>query len=60
MTKKVTTTPIPDTAKCTQKKTPEKPFPSRMQRLLAGEPQEERILDPDNPNLIMEQRMRDS
>ncbi|MBF0096109.1 MAG: hypothetical protein HQM04_07115 [Magnetococcales bacterium] len=34
----------------------EKPLVPRLQRLLAGQPQEEVILDPDNPNLIMERQ----
>ena len=40
-------------------KIPEKPFASRMKNVLAGVPQKEVILDPDNPNLIME-RKRDA
>jgi hypothetical protein len=34
----------------------EKPLVPRLQRLLAGQPQEEVILDPDNPNLIKERQ----
>ncbi len=34
----------------------EKPLTARMQRLLTGQPIEEVILDPDNPNLILERR----
>lgn len=36
------------------KSTKEKPFTKRVQNLLKGKPQEEVILDPDNPNLIKE------
>ncbi|MEO5340464.1 MAG: hypothetical protein H7837_08110 [Magnetococcus sp. MYC-9] len=43
-------TPAPD------HKSPEKPLVTRMQRLLAGQPAEDVILDPDNPNLIQERR----
>lgn len=42
-----------------EKNTPrDKPFSKRMQRLLAGKPQEDTILDPDNPNLMAEKRQR--
>ena len=42
-----------------QKIAKEKPFATRMKRQLIGKPLEDVILDPDNPNLIME-RLRDS
>ena len=35
---------------------PEKPFAARMKRQLTGQPLEDVILDPDNPNLIMEKK----
>ncbi|MBF0461464.1 MAG: hypothetical protein HQL87_08715 [Magnetococcales bacterium] len=34
----------------------EKPFVNRMQRFLAGQPADDIILDPDNPNLILERK----
>lgn len=58
MTEKISPAPLADPKKKSQPGLQEQPFPARMQRLLAGKPQEERILDPDNPNLIM-QRKRD-
>ncbi|WP_130471437.1 hypothetical protein [Candidatus Magnetaquicoccus inordinatus] len=39
---------------------PEKPLVPRLQRLFAGKPQEDVILDPDNPNLIMERKEQSS
>ncbi|MBF0162282.1 MAG: hypothetical protein HQL88_08335 [Magnetococcales bacterium] len=38
--------------------TPEKPLPTRMQRLLTGQPLDDVILDPDNPNLIQERERK--
>lgn len=55
-----TTAPSPITTGAkTDKKMGEKPFTDRMQRLLTGQNREDVILDPDNPNLILE-RKRDA
>lgn len=59
MTKKTPITSSVATQGKTQKKVPEKPFSTRMQRMMVGKPPEDIILDPDNPNLIME-RMQGS
>ena len=56
MTEKLSPPPPADVENRSPKEHRERPFPERMQRLLAGKPQEERILDPDNPNLIMERK----
>ncbi|MEO5363395.1 MAG: hypothetical protein H7838_07200 [Magnetococcus sp. DMHC-8] len=52
---KPVTTPDPPPEK-TEPHQGNKPFTNRMQRLLAGQPNDDVILDPDNPNLILEKR----
>ncbi len=56
MIDKRSTPPASTTGATTDPKKPEKPFTDRMQRLLAGQSAEDIILDPDNPNLIMERK----
>ena len=57
MDKKTPTIPAPGTP---DSKSLEKPLIPRMQRLLAGKLAEDIILDPDNPNLILERREKSS
>ncbi|MEO5350068.1 MAG: hypothetical protein H7836_10535 [Magnetococcus sp. YQC-3] len=51
--------PIP-AGKTVDPKSLEKPLIPYMQRLLAGKPTDDLILDPDNPNLILERREKSS
>ncbi|MBF0402226.1 MAG: hypothetical protein HQL90_15855 [Magnetococcales bacterium] len=55
MQDKTVTSPVLNGAK-KEPKVNEKPFTDRMQRLLAGKREEDIILDPDNPNLILERK----
>ncbi|MBF0183833.1 MAG: hypothetical protein HQM06_05520 [Magnetococcales bacterium] len=57
---KITVPSTPAAAQNSPTVQPEKPLVPRLQRLLAGQPQEDVILDPDNPNLILERKERQS